>query len=373
MARKFLYIVAGLTVLVIAALFALRIWADDLTEIAFVPTAEFTPQPELPDTRYDEPGMWIARPDLVNNNPALWLPPDFEEDGGPLGAAVFFIHPTSYMERQHWNAPLDEPVSRARAELFVRGMASPFNRNVEVWAPRYRQAAFGAFLTDKPEAKQALDAAYGDILDAFDHFIAKVPKSQPIVLAGHSQGAFHLRRLIQDRVFGKPLAERIAAAYVVGWPVSLVHDLPQMGLPPCTAPDQAGCVMSWLTVAEPADNDLLLRHYARSIGLDGEQVGTTAFLCTNPLTGTEGGRADAEANRGTLVPDLKAQSGELVPGVVPAHCGPDGFLYIGEPPRLDLGPYVLPGNNYHLFDITLFWANTRADVERRVTAWRTGR
>jgi hypothetical protein len=60
-----------------------------------------------------------------------------------------------------------------------------------------------------------------------------------------------------------------------------------------------------------------------------------------------------------------------MPGVVPAACGPDHFLHIGEPPKLDMGPYVLPGNNYHLYDVTLFWANLRADFERRVAAWQT--
>ncbi len=31
--------------------------------------------------------------------------------------------------------------------------------------------------------------------------------------------------------------------------------------------------------------------------------------------------------------------------------------------------YVLPGNNYHVFDITLFWANVRADALRRLAAY----
>lgn len=370
MARKFLYLVAVLIVLVLAGLFALRIWADDLTEMAFVPTAEFTPQPELAEKIYADPKMWIARPGLGEGDPALWMPPGLEEDGDALGAAVFFIHPTSYLERKHWNAPLDEPVSRDRAELFVKGMASPFNKSVDIWAPRYRQAAFGAFLTDEPDAMAALDSAYGDVIDAFDFFLETVAKDRPIVLAGHSQGAFHLRRLLRDRVAGTPLAGRVAAAYVIGWPVSLEHDLPLMGLPPCTEPDQAGCIMSWLSVAEPADNSMLLTGYARKRGLDGEQVGDTAFLCTNPLTGVRDEEATADQNLGTLVPDLEAESGELVPGVVPARCGEDGFLYVGPPPKLDFGPYVLPGNNYHLFDVTLFWANVRADVDRRVKAWK---
>ncbi len=39
---------------------------------------------------------------------------------------------------------------------------------------------------------------------------------------------------------------------------------------------------------------------------------------------------------------------------VAARCDERGLLLIGDPP--ELGPYVLPGNNYHVYDIPLFWA-----------------
>ncbi|MCB2073007.1 MAG: DUF3089 domain-containing protein [Novosphingobium sp.] len=368
MARKFLYFIAICVVLVIAALLALRFWARDLTEIAFVPTAEFSPQPPLEANIYSDLSMWISRPGMGAGNPVNWLPQGLpEESGETLHAAVFFIHPTSYLEKAKWNAPLDDAVSRERAALFVQGMASPFNRSADIWAPRYRQAAFGAFLTDAPPSQMALDAAYRDLLEAFEFFLGTVDKSAPIVLAGHSQGAYHLRRLMRDRVAGTPLAGRIAAAYVIGWPVSIDHDLPQMGLPACTTSAQPGCVMSWMSYGEPADNEMLLDGYARWPGLDGQDLAGTPFLCTNPLTGTSGGKAGADDNLGTLVPDVKAKTGRLVPRMVPARCGEDGFLSIGEPP--EMGPYVLPGNNYHLYDIPLFWANLRADFARRVTAW----
>ncbi len=374
MARKFLYLIAGATVLVLMVLMLLQVFAEELTDMAFVPTAEFTPQEKLPEKLYDDPAMWISRPGLGAKDPALWTPDGLEgEEDGSLTAAVFFIHPTSYLDRERWNAPVDEPESRRLAELYVKGMASPFNRTAEVWAPRYRQAAFGAFLVDKPEAHQALDAAYGDLLEAFDVFIATVAQDRPIVLAGHSQGAFHLRRLIRDRIAGTPLAPRIAAAYVIGWPVSLEHDLPAMTLPACETPDQPGCVVSWLSVAEPADNSMMLKKLANQRGLDGKELGGNAFLCSNPLTGAMGGSADALANLGTLVPDLDKQSGTLATGVVPANCREDNFLSIGAPPDLELGPYVMPGNNYHLYDIVLFWANLRADVSRRVKAWQAAR
>ena len=368
MARKFLYIVAALVVVLLAGAVALMLWSSSLTKLAFVPTGKFAAQPALASGIYDDPAMWIARPGLGAKDPARWLPPG-QQPGAPLHAAVFFVHPTSYLEKARWNAPLDDAKSRDLAETFIRGMASPFNASAELWAPRYRQAAFGAFLTADHRANEAIDLAYGDVLMAFDAFVAHVPKDMPIVLAGHSQGALHLKRLIRDRVAGTPLAGRIVAAYLIGWPVSLEHDLPAMGLPACQRPDETGCVISWLSVAEPADNRMLLDAYAARTGLDGKPVGGSAFLCTNPLTGTAGGAADAKANLGTLVPDLANKTGKLVAGMVPARCGADGFLYIGPPP--DMGPYVGPGNNYHVYDIPLFWSNLRADVAKRVAAWQT--
>lgn len=367
MARKFLYIIAGLIVLVIVALFALRIWSDELTEYTFVPSAEFEPQPALATNAYADPAMWFSRPGMEADDPARFVPGGLSGTPEPLPAAVFFIHPTSYLAKAHWNGPLDDPESRDRAELFLRAMASPFSTSEDLWAPRYRQAAFGAFLTDAPDARQALELAYTDVEDAFDHFIATIDPAKPIVLVGHSQGALHLKHLLQDHVAGKPLARRIAAAYVVGWPVSIQHDLPLMGLPACEKPDQAGCVMSWLSFAEPADTDMILKGYALRAALDGQSPAGSAFLCTNPLTG-DGSAAPASANAGTLVPASDLKSGELVAGLVPARCGDKGFLLIGEPPQL--GPYVLPGNNYHVYDIPLFWANVRADVVRRVAAWK---
>lgn len=368
MARKFLYLIAGVTILLLALLLALRIWSENLTEMAFVPSVGFARQNALPPQALENPAMWVSRPGL-KNDPAAWLPPGIKPAARKLPVAVFFVHPTSYIARDAWNASLHDATSRDRADLFVQAMASPFNDAEAIWAPRYRQAAVGAFLTGKPEATEAIDLAYGDVLAAFDVFVRHLRPGQPIALAGHSQGAFLLRRLARDRVAGTPLADRLVGAWVIGWPVSLAHDLAKMGLPACTRADQAGCVASWLTVADPADTQMLEKAYARRTGLDGQSVAASPFLCTNPLTGRQGGSADASANLGTLVPDFAARTGTMAPGIVPAACGSDGFLHIGPPPKLDLGPYVLPGNNYHLYDITLFWANLRADFERRAAAW----
>lgn len=365
MARKFLYAVTAAVLLVIAGLIGLRYWAEPLSQLAFVPAAGLA-APAAAPRAYASPDLWLARPDKSATDTTRWLPGGAAA-GDRVAAAVFYVHPTSFFDNAAWNASFDDATATAGAEGFARVQASAFNAAVQLWAPRYRQATFGAFLTDAPAGQRALLIAYRDVLAAFDHFVAHSDPRLPIVIVGHSQGALHVLHLLQDRVAGTALAQRIAAVYVPGWPVSIAHDLPALGLPACTRPAQSGCVLSWMSYAEPADPSDTLSRYDRTPGLDGRRRKGSPILCTNPLTGGTGTAAPAGANLGTLAPDISTNSGGLVPGLVPARCSPDGFLLIGPGPQL--GPQVMPGNNYHVYDIPLFWANLRRDFALRVSHW----
>jgi hypothetical protein len=365
-ARKFLYIIAALIALVIAAAFAYRIFGTEILRYWLVPSQAFRDAPQLQRNAYDAPGMWFARPGL-RDDPSRWTPAGMS--AAPAGrAAVFFIHPTSLIRGDAWNAALADAETNWRARVFLRGQASAIAEAGEVWAPRYRQATFGAFLTTEPDAQRALDLAYRDVLAAFDAFLAQAGTKRPLILAGHSQGALHLQRLLRERIAGTPIARRIVAAYVVGWPISTTTDLPRMGLPACERPDQARCILSWASFAEPADPGMIVDTYDASTGFTGQSRRGTPILCTNPLTGGVGGAAPATANLGTLLPSEDLSTATLVKGSVPARCDDRGFLLIGEPPQL--GNYVLPGNNYHVYDYSLFWANVRVDAVRRLRAWR---
>ena len=366
-ARRFLYLIFFLTLIVVAAAFAIyQFGSQALTQIA-TPKGHYEAPPPHSGPDYGDEASWIARPGKIDD-PSGWLP----EGMGPpqlatKGAHTFFIHPTTYLERDRWNAPLEDAGSRDRAELFTRSQASVFNGVAEIWAPRYRQAAFGAFLLTSKDATQALDLAYGDVARAFDAFLAAIPPGEPIILAGHSQGALHLSRLLREKVAGKPVARRIAAAYVVGWPLSLTDDIPALGLPACRAADEAGCILSWQSFKEPASTSMIRDAYEKPTLPNGRHRRLADMVCTNPISGTIGGSAPASANLGTLIPTVDLSSATLAPGIVGARCK-SGFLMIDGaiPP---LGPYVLPGNNYHVYDYALFWGSIRADAERRVQAF----
>ena len=292
LARRFLWVVTGLVVLAIVGALAYRIFEADLVRAYFVPGARFA-EAEAPAAGpgYADAGMWIARPDIAAN-PALWTPDGFAPTRTPA-ASVFFIHPTSFLESDAWNAPLDDAESQQRARLFVRSQASAFNGIGAIWAPKYRQATFGAFLTSKADAQKALDFAYRDVAAAFDAFVRQAPADRPIVLAAHSQGSLHLTRLLADRVAGKPLARRIAAAYVVGWPISISADLKFLGLPACEQAGQAGCIVSWQSFSEPADPKMVTDVYDASRAPDGRSRAGSPMLCVNRLTGNAGDGAPA--------------------------------------------------------------------------------
>lgn len=366
LARRFLWIIAGIIVLALIGALVYRLFGNELIKTIAVPTVAFEEVPKPEGVTYADASMWIARPDIPGN-PALWVPTGVPQ-GGEAQASVFFVHPTSYLERDQWNAEIGDADSQQRARLFVRSQASVFNGVGEIWAPKYRQATFGAFLTTKADAQKALDFAYRDVLAAYDAFLAQAPKDRPLILAAHSQGSLHLLRLLKDRVAGSPVATRVAAAYAVGWPISKTADLPALGLPACEEADQAGCILSWQSFGEPADPQMVTEVYDASTGFNGMSRAGSPMVCVNPLTGTAGGEAPASANIGTLVPNEELTDAVLQAPGVPARCDIRGLLLIGED-RPELGPYVLPGNNFHVYDYALFWRNIRADVERRLRSF----
>lgn len=369
-ARRFLMLIFILTLIFVGGAFALYQWGDQVLVRMATPQGHFEAAEAGPAPDYSNIGDWADWPDSVHGSTSLWLPDGKSEPIGKKPATTFYIHPTTYLDRDQWNAPMPDgppPDWVKRIDLFVQSQASAFNGVSTVWAPSYRQAAYGAFLLKSDDAQKALDLAYRDVLRAFDVHLASQPSGRPLILAGHSQGSLHLLRLLKDR--REALNGRLVAAYVIGWPVGVASDLPATGMPPCTSPVQPGCVLSWQSFKEPENTRLVTKAWVGTTGLTGKARTREDMLCTNPLTGTRDGTASRSANVGTLVPDGDLTDASMEAGRVGAQCK-KGFLLIdGHIPNL--GPYVLPGNNYHVYDYALFWGSIRADAERRLAAWRS--
>ena len=151
-ARRFLFLIFWLTLLGVAGAFAIyQYGGSTLTRMA-TPKGHFAPPPPQSGPDYALASSWLAKPGN-DDSPAAWVPEGVVTTKAESPAATFFIHPTTYLERDRWNAALDPGGDASyRARLFVQSQASVFNGVSDIWAPRYRQAAFGAFLLKSEDA-----------------------------------------------------------------------------------------------------------------------------------------------------------------------------------------------------------------------------
>ncbi|WP_262690494.1 DUF3089 domain-containing protein [Kordiimonas aestuarii] len=371
-AAKFLLAIAAIIVLILIAGVIFTSNQTTMMRWAFVPSHEIATEQtgEAPD--YTDEAAWAARPGISTN--ALLLPEGIMQTAMVPEADVFYIHPTTYLSKDRWNAPLDgdEAAVGRRKNFALKYQASAFGLAGQVYAPKYRQAAFGAFFDDSGQGVQALMRAHADVLAAFDHYIASDNKGRPFILAGHSQGSLHALLLLAERIAVNPeLQSRMIAAYIIGWPVSIEGDLGTLnGIEPCEAPRDTGCVVSFQSFAKDGDPAAVLEMFAKTPGLNGKAREGTTMLCSNPLTWHVGGKASREANLGgvEVIPGADG-IGAPIKELTGARCGQRGILYLNEPPQGSWREFLMTGDNYHAYDYNLFYMNIRANAAKRAQAW----
>lgn len=308
--------------------------------------------PPAPDYAVEE--NWAALP-FRDDQADLTPGTELEDQQLTARADVFYLHPTIYADtrqgNQYWNANLDDDKLNASVDdITLRNHAAIFNAAAKVYAPRYRQAHIKVFYrAGSAVAQQALDTAYQDVLAAFDFYLDNYNRGRPIIIASHSQGTTHAKRLLADRFDGKPLREQLVAAYLVGMPVSKEA---YRTIPVCENPEATGCFVSWRTYREDFKPDPEYRDTVKHIAV------------VNPLswTTTEE-RTPANQNLGGVLYDYEAG---LLPGLVWAEIRGAG-LFTNKPSFF--GDIFFNTKNYHVGDYNLFWMNIRQNAVNRVEAF----
>ena len=310
--------------------------------------------PAAPD--YTDLAAWTAHPDRPGLAAAT---PDGLDAVEPARApaAVFYVHPTTYVGFA-WNASVDDAALNAQTdELATKIQASAFNGCCAIYGPRYRQANGQAFVVGGADADAAIDVAYQDVRAAFHAFREReAAADRPFLLASHSQGTILARRLLVDEILGTPLAALLVAAYLIGGPVD---GDPGNGLEVCDAPTATRCLVAW-NARGPG---------YRPTPFEFASAGGRA--CVNPLTWRRAGEAPASANPGAVF--LHAGDGRVLPGFASARCR-DGALIVeltDAPPR-DVMSRILdramgPGN-FHPIEFQLFYMAIRANASARIAS-----
>ncbi|WNG15117.1 DUF3089 domain-containing protein [Cystobacter fuscus] len=326
--------------------------------------------PAPPD--YTLPSAWSALPELEDlADTVLPSSPGLEQAQAPVD--VFYIHPTTYVGAE-WNGPVDDvPLNTATDRVATLIQASAFNACCAIYAPRYRQANLTAFTRRSEEGLAAVDLAYQDVAAAFRYWREKYNHGRPFILAAHSQGTVHARRLLREAVSGTPLRHQLVAAYLIGIPMpegSLRQSLPD--IPFCAAPEQTGCLISWNARSAGYTERIQVRDSVTDTASTGDRS-----LCVNPLTWRHDTEpAPRERNEGAVF--LETTPPQVMPGLTGAHCK-EGKLevLIGEDLPRDfmsrLLDHALGQGNHHPVEFQLFYMSIRRNASERVAAFpRTG-
>ncbi|HKP13898.1 MAG TPA: DUF3089 domain-containing protein, partial [Blastocatellia bacterium] len=159
----------------------------------------------------------------------------------------FYVYPTVSNDA----TPNSDMAAGPEEQNVIRQQFARFASVCRVYAPLYRQVtltALRAALTGKPmAADRAL--AYNDVVDAWKYYLEHDNQGRGVVLIGHSQGSGVLTRLIHDEIDGKPVAERMISALLLGTnlPVPKGKDVGGafQHVPLCHAASQTGCVVAY--------------------------------------------------------------------------------------------------------------------------------
>jgi hypothetical protein len=338
------------------------------------------PAPPAPDYRLD--ASWAALP---QRRDAADVVPDNDAFGDRQASApvdVFYIHPTTYRGIEYWNQPLDDAKTNDWTdESVIARQAAVFNACCRVYAPRYRQAASAAVYA--PPAKQPLlayDLAWGDVRTAFLHYLRHWNRGRPFIIAGHSQGAAHVQRWLEE--FGKDrrLRAQLVAAYAIGigFAAGTLQRLPG-DIRLCATPSATGCLVTWNSFASGGNGDMFVKptqaRYAQKFGTTDGQ----AIQCVNPLTfDLAHAAAPASWNLGALparpgvglAAALKDGVGLAATeaGRIGARCE-GGVLWVDALPAEGYAIVALPGGMLHFNDFDLYYQNIRLNAVVRSEAW----
>lgn len=309
-----------------------------------------SPVPPVPD--YSKVSSWAALPD--KKDPSDSLPGNGLTNGeATADVDVFFIHPTIYTYKPNteykWNGDVNDEVLNHKTDYStILYQASVFNGSCRIYAPRYRQAHISAFYTsNKVDGRKALDLAYSDVKSAFQYYLDHYNQGRPVIIASHSQGTAHAKRLLEDFFRDGPLKNRLVAAYIVGLPVN--PDSLKF-LPPCNSPDQTGCYCTWNTF----EKNYYPSYY---------NAGLNHAVCTNPLSWTcDSVYCMDTFNKGGVLRNFS----KVYPNLCDAQVH-DGMLWINKPEFP--GSAFVKIKVYHLADYNLFYLNIRENIRQRIDAF----
>ena len=291
-------------------------------------------------TDYSNPAVWLCRPDrqdacsapqdatIVAVNGALTHEAFHPAKNPPIDC--FYVYPTVSNE-PGGNSDLN--ITGAEKSV-VNAQFARFAAKCRLFAPMYRQVtltALRAMIAGKPIPVDR-DLGYGDVLAAWNYYLAHDNQGRGVVLVGHSQGSGVLTRLIKEEIDGKPVQGKLISAILMGTSLPVPKGADVGGafqhISVCRSNSQTGCVIAFAdfraNVPPPANSrfgkapDGMQAVCANPAALGGGSGVLNAYLSAGRIsTGSDGPREPFDWTTPAKPIDTAFVK---VPGLLSAEC-----------------------------------------------------
>jgi len=305
---------------------------------------------EQPD--YSQLKNWAAHPQKMD--PSDSVPASIIKQYNPKQLAdVFFVHPTTYLDPampNGWSASLKDIAVNIKTDYStILSQASIFNEVGLIYAPRYRQAHIKSYYPvsklDTLNAMAAFELAYQDVKRAFEFYMTNYNHGKPIIIASHSQGSTHAKRLLKEFFDGKVLSKQLVSAYIVGMAIDPNEFT---NLKACNTPTETGCICAWRTYKEGYLPPFVAIEKFNSI-------------VTNPLSWSSNQPSiNRKANEGAVLYNFN----KVIPNVAGAT-NHKGILWTPKPKFF--GNILYNTSNYHIADYNLYYMSVRKNAFDRAS------
>ena len=310
-------------------------------------TYDFDKSPEIVKPNYSDKDSWAVLPENIPDEISI-----FNIDENKKEADVFYIYPTliDSKNQREWNSDIwNEDIRNDVINRPVKYQASAWLDAGNLYVPYYRQAHIRVF-NDKfrVDGDKALNLAYNDIKEAFTYYLENFNNDKPFIIASHSQGTIHAKRLIAEFIDGKELQKKLIAAYLVG--IKVFKD-EFKNIKPMNSANETGGFVTW--------NTFKFNKYPRK---DNYENWFKGGVTTNPITWDDSKETKKDLHKGLLYRDLKIFSQNIDIKLI------DGIVW-STVPNVPGKILLQTVRSYHFADINLFWVDIRENAKLRVDQW----
>ena len=306
-----------------------------------VPNQHFDESEVFDDLDYSIERNWVFRSDLDDFKKIL--PKNYKsKNDKKFDVSVFYIHPTTLFSSRKWNADTTHFIENEIIDLCLENQASVFAGITHLYAPHYREMHIYSY-TDTINGIKAFNVAYNDIEASFKYFL-KNKKTDKFIIASHSQGTNHAKKLINEYIYPKVnLRSKLLMSYLIGMDINKNEMLIDL----CQNPVQLNCFLNWRSFNES--------YYPNDWNY-GED-----YVSINPINfSTNFLWSNRKSHKGILFPNKKIYFSKSI-----SARNEKGILWVKLPKNLFMKKFNR--NSYHNADYNLFWINIRSNLINRLS------